>query len=198
MGNYPTIAILLALFLLCDNAVAESEAALSDRGKTALGVSLPSPGASISIWRVRPTTMWGFEMGFATVEAAWQRYTDRDPEMVEMVVGRISPSITLKQFSPMRDDVTPLLYQTASASVNHFSLSSYEDEDLRWSIGAGLGIGVAWFPSKRISLWLRQGAELQFRSESRGGPPNSTDDFEGEKRLSLSFRSMRLYALVQF
>ena len=198
MGNYPTVAILLVLFLLCDNAVAESEAALSDRGKTALGVSLPSPGTSISIWRVRPTTMWGFEMGFATIEAAWQRYTDRDPEMVEMVVGRIRPSITLKQFSPLRGDVAPFLYQTASASINFYSLSSYEDQTLRWSVGSGFGIGVAWFPSKRVSLWLRQGTELQFRSVSEGGPPNATDDFEGEKRLSLSFPSMRLYALVQF
>lgn len=194
-GTYPTVAILLALFLPYDNAVAESEAALSDRGKTALGVSLPSPGASISIWRVRPTTIWGFEMGLAAVEAAWQRYTDRNSEMV---VGRIRPSITLKQLSPLRDDIAPFLYQTVSARIDRFSLSSREDQDMRWSVGAGLGIGVAWFPFKRVSLWLRQGAELKFESVSKGGPPNATSDFEGEKRLSLSFRSMRLYALVQF
>lgn len=198
MENYPTIAVLLTLFLLCDNAVAESEAALSDRGKTALGISLPSPQAGISIWRFRPATMWGFEMRLSTIETAWQRYTDRNPETVEMVVGRLRPSIILKQPSPLRDDVAPFFYQTASASIDYFNLSSYEGADRRWSVGAGLGIGVAWFPFKRVSLWLRQGAELEFRSVSTGGPPNSTDDFEGEKRLSLSFRSMRLYALVQF
>lgn len=197
MGTYSTIAILLSLFLLYGNAVAEPEATLSDRGKTALGVSLPSPGG-MSIWRVRPTTMWGFEMSFSTIEAAWQRYTDRNPETVTMVIGRLRPSIILKQFSPLRDDVAPFLYQTASASINRYSLSSYEDQSLRWSIGAGLGIGVAWFPFKRVSLWLRQGTYLQFSSVSEGGPPNSTGDFEGEKRLGLSFRSKGLYALVHF
>ena len=57
--------------ILCGTAVAEEEGPLSGRGKTALGLPLPSiDSKGISIWRIRSKTMWGFEMDVSRISTS--------------------------------------------------------------------------------------------------------------------------------
>ena len=198
MQNYTIIAARLWLIVLYAAAVAEEEA-ISDRGKTALGVSLEErlPKTSISIWRVNPTTMWGFEMNYSVVERAWQRYTDGNSTLT---LVSIHPSLTFKQFvGPLRHDVAPFLYQTVHTKVNNWD--DWPD------VGATLGVGAMWCPFKRVSLAIRQGVTLEFQSHPGDTYDltsqleftyESTRRFEGENRIRLYTGTTALYALVHF
>ncbi len=200
MRNHTLIAALLWLVVLHAAAVAEEEA-ISDRGKTALGVSLDTHSkTSMSIWRVKPTTMWGFEMGYSSVDHAWQRYSDENSTLT--LLG-IYPSLTFKRFvGPLRHDVAPFLYQTVYTNV------AYRRE-ISWDVGTTFGVGALWCPFKRVSLAIRQGVTLQF--QSKPGPfydltslpeseheYESTRRFEGENRIRLYANTTALYALVHF
>ena len=206
MGTY-ILAALLSLTLI-GTAVAEGGGALSDRGKTALGMTLLSEEKmSISIWRVSPTKMWGFEVGAGRFSTGRRSYTDHNSEDTHFFVN---PSLTFKQFRPLRHDIAPFWYQTIGVAVTYRerpevivrenpkekSYAKILGEDFRrWSADAGVGFGVAWFPFKRVSLSLRQGIRL-WVSRSSHDPPEQ--DLKNTRDVFLSFSPMRLLALIHF
>lgn len=181
--------------------VAEEEAALSDHGKMALGVSLPLESAGgISIWRVRPTTMLGFEIGSSDVSFARRDYPDGTENHTAFL---LNPALTVKRFRPLRHDVAPFSYQTISATVVYLG-RPYRDE-MYWYARVGMGFGVAWFPFKRVSLSIRQGVTLSFRHDYVNPPQSEyerdgvrTIPLNGAKTVHLSVHTMRLLALFHF
>jgi len=182
---------LLCVVLLYATALAEEE--VSDRGKTALGVSLPSPQKGISVWRVSPNAIWGLEVDYSLAERAWRQSTDNST----LTIVSVRPSLVFKQLRPMRRDVAPFLYQAIYTGI-HYMKTSPEAGDTNWDVGATLGVGAMWFPVKQVSLVVRQGVTLEFQEQ----PPRFRDDaaslFEGEKRMRLYTGTTALYALVQF
>ncbi len=213
------LAALLSIALLCNTAVAEEEGPLSDRGKTALGLPLPSSGSKgISIWRVRSKTMWGFEMDFSHVSASRVSGPVRPPEVRDGVtyyplddrlrIG-LRPTLTIKRFSPVRRTVAPFWYQTLYGNFSYLKFPQRDEPiqrgKINWSAGVGLGFGVAWFPWQRVSLSLRQGIALEFKQEDVGTAALSNSPRDEptivkvlDNTFSLLIPSMRLIALFHF
>lgn len=209
---------LVTAAIFCGTAVAEEKSPLSDRGKTALGLPLPSINyKGISIWRVRSKTMWGFEMDLSSVSASRVSGPRRPPEVrdgvttyppEDRVLLRLRPALTIKRFRSVRSEVAPFWYQTL---YGNFSYSRFSRDEpiqrgrISWSAGVGLGLGVAWFPWQRVSLSLRQGIALEFKQDDVGTVAlyNSPQDEPTtikvlDNTFSLLVPSMRLLALFYF
>ena len=211
--------VLVITAILCGAAVAEEESPLGDRGKTALGLPLPSiKGKGLSIWRVRSKTMWGFEMDVSSVSASRVSGPVRPPEVRDSVTYhppedrvrlQLRPALTIKRFRSIRSDVAPFWYQTL---YGNFSYSRFPQRDepirrvrIHWSAGVRLGLGVAWFPWQRVGLSLRQGIALEFKRDDIGTAAlsNSPQDEPTtvkvlDNTFSLLIPSMRLLALFYF
>ena len=205
--------------ILCGTAVAEEEDPLSDRGKTALGLPLPSiDSKGISIWRVRFKTMWGFEMNVSHVSASRVSGPVRPPEVRDgvtynspddrLIIG-LRPALTIKRFRSERRTVAPFWYQTFYGDFSYLKFPQRDDPIQRskthWSAGVGLGLGMAWFPWQHIGVSLRQGIAFEFKQNDIGTAALSNspqDELTTVKVLdntfSLLIPSMRLLALFYF
>ena len=195
-GVHTSIATSLSILLLCIPAFAEEKIPLRDRGKNAIGVPLPSAGFGINIWRVGEKTMFGVEIETLGLSNSQTSFNDKSIEDHENTGINISSALTLKRFRPMRWEVSPFSYQTLYGDIRYANVST-KGESTTWSAGAGLGLGVAWFPFKRVSLSLRQGFALELRRHHLS-PSSEPHRPSNTSTLALTVSPMRLLALVHF
>lgn len=194
--SYNSIAVLLSLFLFCGAAVGEEEAFLPNRGKTAIGMSLPSVDSkSVSIWRVGSKSMLGVEIGTFRFRSSRTSLPDTNRDRNQVLI--INPALTLKRFRPLNQNVAPFSYQTIYGFVDYKKKNS-SDRSITWSAGVGLGLGVAWFPFQRVSLSLRQGIGLRFMHYTYDPLPDSPDPATNTSTLDFHASPMQLLALFHF
>ena len=164
-----------------------------------LSIILVTSAAVAQVWRVRsPTTMLGLELDISGVSYARLTYPMRTGNDDTGNHGTIllSPAVVIKRFRPLRSGVAPFSYQTIYTDIRYARTHIGSSEDrLDWSVGVGLGFGVAWFPWRRVSFSLRQGIELSYKYASNVPPKPELDH---SHRFSLGVPSMRLLALVHF
>ena len=109
----------------------------------------------------------------------------------------------------MHRTMAPFWYQTLYGNFSYLRFPQRDEPIQRgrinWSVGVGLGFGVAWFPWQRVSLSLRQGIALEFKRDDIGTAalPNSPEDEPAtvkvlDNTFSLLIPSMRLLALFYF
>ena len=191
-----SIATSLSILLLCIPVLAEEKISLRDRGQNAIGVPLPSAEFGINIWRVGEKTMFGVEIETLGLSNSRISFNDKSIEDHANTGINIGSALTLKRFRPMRWELSPFSYQTLYGDIRYANVST-KGESTTWSVGAGLGLGVAWFPFKRVSLSLRQGFAFELRrhrlDSSRSSEPHSNTN-----TLALMASPMRLLALLHF
>lgn len=212
----------IALLTGAAGAAADSlpQGPLAERGTWALGFDLPykevivyptgsgsTSGSGFSLWKIRsPETALGLEGAFSWAQS--DRELDAGPrkrDRYHSLSLQLRP--TFKRYRPLRHQVAPYFYGQA--------LGGFTDKDEEYwyldttigsmvELGVGLGLGVDWFPFKRVSIGGRTGLSLRYGfGESKRWVESSTS---GEFRKypstdrELSFEILRpeLTALVYF
>lgn len=187
----------LSIVLLCIPALAEEKISLQERGKNAIGVPLPSARYGINIWRVGEKTMFGVEIETLRLSNSRTSSNDKRIKNYEKTGINISSALTLKRFRPMRWDLSPFSYQTLYGELRYANENT-KGEFTTWSVGAGLGLGVAWFPFKRVSLSLRQGFALKLKRRGLAPSPSAEPHSNYYNTIDFMASPMRLLALFHF
>jgi hypothetical protein len=197
-GAHIFTATSLAIVLLCIPALAEEKISLQDRGKNAIGIPLPSDGFSINIWRVGEKTMFGVEVEALGLSNTRRNFNDESVKDSENTGINITSALTLKRFRPMRWELSPFSYQTLYGDIRYANISA-KGKSTTWIAGAGLGLGVVWFPFKRVSLSLRQGFALEIkRNRVDPDPFFSPESHSNANTFAFTAPPMRLLALFHF
>ncbi len=180
---------------------------LAERGTWALGFDLRSgEGGSFSLWRVRsPYTALGLEASLS-LSRTEEDYDDPGLSTGNYQSLRLQLRPTFKRYRSVRNGIAPYVYYQAlggfrgwkredPAPFREYSSSMIE-------VGVGLGLGVDWFPLKRISVGGRTGMSLRylFGEASRSDPRSGRVEKQPyiERDLYLSVLASKVTALVYF
>lgn len=172
---------------------------LAERGTRALGFDLRTgEGGSFSVWKVHsPYTALGLEASLYW-SLTQEDYEDPDLSDGGYQYVRLQLRPTIKRYRPLRNGIAPYVYYQA---LGGFSGSRREDlEPFRErsssmiELGVGLGLGVDWFPLKRISVGGRTGLSLRYGF----GEASRSDEPYIQRDLSLSALASKVTAFVYF
>ena len=136
---------------------------LAERGTWALGFDLRSgEGSSFSLWRVRsPKTALGLEASlyWRLMESDYES-SGRSDLRYQRLGLEFRP--TLKRYRPLRDGIAAYVYGQGLGGFSDSRADHRESSRSMIDLGVGLGLGVDWFPLKRISVGGRTGVSLSY------------------------------------
>lgn len=136
---------------------------LAERGTRALGFDLHTgEGGSFSVWKVHsPYTALGLEASLY-----WSRLESdyESPGRSDLRYQRLSLEFrpTLKRYRPLRDGIAAYVYGQGLGGFSGSRADHRESSTSMIDLGVGLGLGVDWFPLKRISVGGRTGLSLSY------------------------------------
>lgn len=184
--------LLLALLAMLATSVAHAESEPQNQ----IAIGLPVLDRGISLWLVRPKTMWGLE--FDALESSWDDLLF--DHSVETDTRRrryhIHSALTVKR-QVSEGQVAKFAYLTVYAEHRETQLA--EDILLWTASGLEVGLGGLWRPWKKVSVLLRQGFAFEYSEKTQSAFPDRlrAEDLDAET-VSLYMTKPRLLVLLHF
>lgn len=176
-----------ALMIGASVAQAQGPEALRE-GRTSIAFAIPQSGSTtFGIWKqLSPTRALGLE---ASALYARRDRKQPDSESTEFVVS-VTPA--MKWYRSLSSTVAPYIRASAGvgySSTKHEQSGNTVDESDGFSVSAGGGIGVDWFPLRSISIGGFTGLNAGYgRTES-----NNLDENSFFLRTGTSALTMHIY-----
>lgn len=186
--------LLLALLAMLATSVAHADNQSEPQNQIAIG--LPVLDRGVSLWLVRPKTMWGLE--FDALESSWDELSF--DHSVETDTRRkryhIHSALTVKR-RVSEGQVAQFAYLTVYAEHREAQLA--EDILLWTDSGLEVGLGGLWRPWKKVSVLLRQGFAFAYSEKTQSAFPDElrAEDLKRET-FSLYLTKPRLLVLLHF
>ena len=172
---------------------------LAERGTRALGFDLRTgEGGSFSVWKVRsPYTALGLEASLS-LSLTEDDYDDPGLSDGGYQSLRLQLRPTFKRYRSVRNGIAPYVYYQALGGFRGWKREDPEAfreySSSMIELGAGLGLGVDWFPLKRISVGGRTGLSLRYGF----GEASRSDEPYTERDLYLLAFASKVTAFVYF
>ena len=186
--------LLFALLAMLATSVAHAESEAQNQ----IAIGLPVLDRGVSLWLVRPKTMWGLE--FDALESSWDELLF--DHSVETDTSRrryhIHSALTVKrQVSDSEGQVSKFAYLRVYAEHRETQLA--EDILLWTDSGLEVGLGGLWRPWKKVSVLLRQGFAFEYSEKTQSAFPDRLreEDLDAET-ISLYMTKPRLLVLLHF
>ncbi len=180
---------------------------LAERGTRALGFDLRTgEGGSFSVWKVSsPYTAVGLEASLS-LGLTENDYDDPGLSNESYQSLRLQLRPTFKRYRSVRNGIAPYVYYQALGGFSGLRSDGEEPwreySSSKIEVGVGVGLGVDWFPLKRISVGGRTGLSLSygFGEGSQSDPRSGRVDMQQyiERDLYLRAFVSKVTAFVYF
>jgi len=152
------------------------------RGKHAFSFDVPpSGGGAVGGWvSLRDRTQLGLRLGLNLHEG--HDTSDDSITSRRQQQGFAQVGLELRRFHPVSANVAPFVSATVFSGYarQHVTQGGNAARQTFWNAGAGIGVGVEWFPVPAVSLGGRLGLDASY------GHSRIRSDFGGTESVSTS------------